>query len=621
MDPRPGHIDAQGAHIDKLTQVNVAHNEGGVSVPVVLPAGRAVVTIDSYPSLQGADNLADAGASKNDAFVGRVTQLNDLAALLNDSKGPRAIAIVAGAGFGKTELAKEFINARARPAATGADPAALAVDQWTGRWWLDGSKGGEAPSLKKHYKAITGEPFPEEPKPAPHEDAAAVFAAWRSSLRRHIGQACSAGRQLLVIDNAETPAQIAECRPANLGRLIATTRRQPIPKPTAHEFALDVMSADDARAMLAASRDDLQDSRHAPALDAIAEHLGHHALALAYAAAALARPPHQSPQAVLARMKQTDIGDEADLLGEFDEQDLGGAYKLGLAQSLGLLLDELAEKGSKDHDPLAVRLAEVAAFCNPSAIPVRLFVDATGKKQPAVEPSLRSLHERSILTLTTTASLHRLTQSLVRGRLKRRGAGQTAAVLQRLLDALIELFADAKDHMLSARRTAAIPHAESVISFAESPTHAGELGQRAARLRADLAVHLLQMGQLASATRHIDAAIVWGEAQSPRDERSLAIDYASRASIRQQRGDLTGAEADIQKSIDWGESQSPRDERGLAIWYASRASIRRDLKQYAAARADIDAALKWWRANQPGDERGIGILRQTKASIDAAMGK
>ena len=139
---------------------------------------------------------------------------------------------------------------------------------------------------------------------------------------------------------------------------------------------------------------------------------------------------------------------------------------------------------------------------------------------------------------------------------------------------------------------------------------------------------------LAGAEADLKKSIDWGEAQSPRDERSLAVYYASRAIIRQTRGDLAGAEADIKKSIDWGEAQSPPNQWELAIWYASRASIRRDVAikgraagdaaaataGFKAARADIDAALTWWLANLPSDERALAMLRETKASIDAAKG-
>src|SRR5207247_1191974 len=130
----------------------------------------------------------------------------------------------------------------------------------------------------------------------------------------------------------------------------------------------------------------------------------------------------------------------------------------------------------------------------------------------------------------------------------------------------------------------------------------------AALLRAELAKWLPDVGMHAAAQQHLDAAIAWAESQTPRDERSLSIRYASRAGIRQDRGDLGGAAADLKKSIDWCEAQTPRDERGLAICYASRARIREDqakaarragdavtaARLFALARTDIDNALSWW---------------------------
>ncbi len=613
MSGGTGDIDASNAHIDTVVQVNVNDNSGVISIPLIPAAGRTAIFIEHNPSRHGTDNLAAASAQQNPAFIGRVKQLNALAALINAADGPAAVAIVAGAGFGKSELAKHFVNTRAKPAAPGASPAALAPDQWTHRWWLDGAKGGEAASLRQHYEAITSQPFPVEPQPTRDADAAPVAAAFRTQLRRAIAAACSTGKHLLVIDNAESPAQIKDYRPANAGRLIATTRRQPIAGAIAHEFPLDITSPEDARTLLAAQRPELQAPCHAKDLDDIAVHLGHHALALAYAAAALARPPIKAPQAILTRMSQADVGDEANILSEFTEEDLGINSKRGLAKSLGLLLDELTEAGSYGHDPLALTLADLMAFCNPAAIPVNLLVAASGKPDSMVEKSLRALHQRSIITLTETAAMHRLTQSLLRGRLKLRGVEETSAVLIVLLAALIELFDNAALHTKHAARTAAMPHAESVIAHACQQASAAGAGAYAAHLRAEVALHLHVTGQLADATRHIDAAIDWYEAQC--DEGSLAVCYSSRADIRQDRGDLPGAEADIKKSIDWGEAQSPRDERTLAVCYGSRASIRPHRGDGAGAEADIQKSIDWGEAQSPRDERSLAIHFASRASI------
>jgi hypothetical protein len=641
MSDGKGHIDARDATIDNVVQINAPHNRGSISTPVLPGPGRTVFAINHTPSRESIDNLAAASATINNNFIGRVKQLNDLASHINRVGGPTAVVIVAGAGFGKTELAKHFINTRAKPAPAGADASALAPDQWTARWWLDGSKSGEAASLKLHYTTITGQPFPDEPRPAPGEDPAKVEAAFRTSLRKAIATACSTGRQLLVIDNAETTQQISEYTPGNASRLIATTRRQPIPKAVGHEFPLEVMSETESRELLAHARPDLQTPAHVAALDAIATHLGHHALALAYAAAALARPPFKTPQAVLSLMQAADVGAEGDILAEFGEDALGTQYKLGLAQSLSLLLDELADAALPTHDARALALAALASFCAPSAIPISLLVAASGEPEAAVEASLRALHERSIITLTDTVSLHRLTQSLLRGRLRRAGGDQCEQALARLLSALIDLFqypaayADQLlDHTKTPARLAAVAHAEAVIAHAETfvrdagtgadapfprtPTPA--MHATAARLRAELTRWLASIGQLADAARHIDAAIRWGEAQSPRDERSLAIQYSSRARIRLFRGDPAGAEEDIQKSIAWGEAQTPRDERILAIDYASRASIRQYRGDLPGAEADIARSIAWAEDQSPRDERSLAVYYASRANIRHSRG-
>jgi hypothetical protein len=617
------------------------------------------------------DNLTAASATQNNNFVGRTKQLDDLAALIQHPTTPTAVVIVAGAGFGKTELAKQFINTRARPAPAGCDVATLKPNEWTARWWIDGSKGGEAPSLKLHYTTITGQPFPAEPRPAPGEDPAKVEAAFRTKLRKDIASACKTGRQLLVIDNAESTQQINEYKPGNAGRLIATTRKQPIPQAVGHPFPLDVMSPPDSMDLLVSARPDLFATLTAAraadradpdgvvalrqvnagesladpieAVAAMSEHLGHHALALAYAAAALARPPFETPQAVLATMQAADVGAEGDILAEFDKDALGTQYKMGLAQSLGFLLDELADAASPTHDALAFDLAGLAAFCNPAAIPVSLLVAASSEPEAAVKRSLRALHERSIVTLTDTTNLHRLTQSLVRGRLRRTGGEQGHAALSRLLNALIALFRwpatqaeELLDHTKTPARLAAVVHAESVIVHTEaltppagkgaaapfpgtpSPPEAesgGEPGAKVSGLRAEMAHRLADAGQLADAARHIDAAIAFGESHRPATDLRLHIDYGIRASIRQDRGDLAGAEADIQKSIHWGEAQSPRDERSLAIWYASRASIRQHRGDLAGAEADLKKSIDWGEAQSPRDERSLAVWYASRASI------
>lgn len=568
------------------------------------------------------DNLAAAGATENPGFVGRQEKLDELSRLVDDPHGPAAVVVVAGAGFGKTELVREFVNVRAVPDAPGRSG-------WHARWWLDGSRHGEIKSLKAHFETITGRPMPPEPQVQAGEDAARSIAEWTEAVRRAVAQACSAGRSLLVVDNVETVEQIRQYRPANDGRLIATTRRQPIPAATGRTVALDEMSPPDARAVLVAERPDLRDLRHEPALTELAEHLGYHALALAYVSAALARPPHKSPAEILTRLQQGEVGEEAHLLTELDEEDLGSGYALPLAQSLSLLVDELADPNDPSHDALAVQLLDLASFCAPLAIPLEIFERGSRRPATEVERSLRKLDERSIVTVTQTVTMHRLTQSLVRGRLKRRHEEATARTLRTLLKALVEIHrwpSESEIHNVHVRaplRTACWPHAEAVLRHVSSKARMLPPGIAAmgAHLEGELAWHLGDLGQHGTAHSHINAAISWGESQDPRDDLSLAINYAWRARIRYARGDLSGAEADIARSIEWGEAQVPRDEHALAIWYASRARIRQDGGDLAGAEADIARSIGWDEAQAPRDERGLAIRYASRARIRHARGE
>jgi hypothetical protein len=607
-------------------------------------------------------NLTAASATKNDNFKGRKEQLQELTMLVQNPKGPIAVAIVAGAGFGKTELAKEFVNAHSRPAPPGTDFKVLAADEWTGRWWLDGSKDGEVASLRKHYEAITGEKFPDEPRLSRGEDSEKSAAKFRTMLRGRIAAACSRGKQLLVIDNAETPEQILEYKPANRGRLIATTRRQQIASAIAHEFPLDVMSASEARELLIGRRHDLRDPSQGKDLDEIATHLGHHALALAYAAAALDRPPHKTPQETLEALKSADVGDDAHILSEFDEQELGTKYKFGLARSLGLLLDELANTDSREHDPLALTLANLMAFCNPAAIPLDLLEDASCAWKADVEKSLRALHERSIITLTQTASMHRLTQSLLRGRMKRQGNSDGSAPLGRLLEAALKLHEENDHDEIRPRRTAAAPHITTAADWALAEVGVNQY--LAAWCHARSATHLMLIGDLATAESAINKAVRWAESGgddlaeylmvflcaragirrlrgllkeaeedidrairwiSKQDEEyadGLSLLYLERASIRQDLGLLKEAEEDIAWSINWQENQPPRDERhrALSYAYALRASIRKDLRLLKEAAKDIARSINWQENQSPLNERALAVLYASRARIRQDLG-
>jgi hypothetical protein len=121
-------------------------------------------------------------------------------------------------------------------------------------------------------------------------------------------------------------------------------------------------------------------------------------------------------------------------------------------------------------------------------------------------------------------------------------------------------------------------------------------------------------GDLATAEADVQRAIAWAEAQTPRDEPSLAARCALRASIRQDRGDLTKVKADIQP-IEFGEAQTPHYDFDLASWYESRASIRRQLGDLTGAEADVQWSISWEEAQIASNRRYLTIRDALRAQV------
>lgn len=551
------------------------------------------------PCAQPTDNFADAGIGENNAFVGRKKDLADLDQLVHQPEGPTAVVIVAGAGFGKTELAKHYLFTQRAASPNRAEG-------WAGWWWIDASAGGEMASARKLYTRLTG----QDPPPMDKGDSEASYLP---KLRTAIRDRLSSGRHLLVLDNAEDAEQIRSWSLPSPSRVIATTRRQPIPKAIAHTLDLDVLAPEDAVLLLKGDRTDLESPESHNDLTTLAEELGRHALALAYAAATLARVPHQSPRQVLEAIRAKDVGDESHILADIGPKALGTEYRLPLARSLSLLMDEIKE-------PLPHAVLAIIAFCHPDAIPLEVIYESAKADRAEVDMAIRTLHGRSLVKCTDTVSVHRLTQSLVRSRLSAADPETSRGAILHLLQGLSTLYSPVTDHRLVGLFRNAWPHAEEAIVHVDGRYKTPAIEAEAARLSFVLARFLQTMGQLTAAADHIERSIAWGETQSPRDERALAIDYAERAGIRQERGDLKGAQEDIGRSIEWAEAQRPRDERDLAIMYAVRAGIRQQRGDLQGADEDIGRSIAWAEAQKPRDERGLAVTYATRAGIRQVRG-
>ena len=627
MDPPPGHIDAQGARIEKVTQVNVGRSEGGVSLPITPGPGRTILDITHHPKDAGnlpTHNITPDLLVRHASFVGRAAELTALHERLTapraagDTKAEAVVHAVPGeGGIGKTQLALAYLIEYA--------------EHWPHRWWIDGSLGRLDDSCKALAKRLAlGLP----------DDAPGDIV--RGALAERLSHS---GRHLLVIDNAE-PREGAAAPAGPAGgpwhdyerltlappsRVLLTTRFTDRLEEFATPFELGVLSAPDALLILRAARPAFEDGRADGDLNAIADHLGYLGLALGYAAAWLRVHSLGTPAELLAAIRAAEL-DDAHPLEDPGLTGRAAKYQRSTAAALALHLTPL------DGRP-AMAVAVAAAFCDPERIPVALLAKAAGLSRDRAEQAVGLLKGRSIVTLSAIddpalaaaewghVSLHRLTQSMLRRRAWTKDRKGTLKVLARLRTALADVLEDWTHHKNFAERVRATPHAAALATHLDArmpelpPRRPSGLDQfDVAMLHHRLAEHLENAGDLRGARAHIDAAVAWGEARGRDSDKDTAIWRASRATVRQAQGDLAGALDDITFSIDWGLRQAPVDERSVAIRRATRAGIRQDHGDLAGALDDITFSIDWGLRQAPVDERSVAIRRATRAGIRQAQG-
>jgi hypothetical protein len=565
------------------------------------------------------DNLTAANVPNNRAtFKGRVDDLRELHRRVQSDPDGLPIPVIAAPGLGKSALVTRYVY--------------LHQGEFDHVWWVRASNpGGRTQgSAEERSLAALLDLWGIESKAIQGDDRTpridALAAAVRTWLARPSPSGANSGapvRHLLVLDNVDDYATIARLRIGAPSRVVFTARASALLRSGARAMNLRHLSPDDGLQVLRAKTTRWDAPEHTPALTTMGEQVGWNALALVYLAAVLARPSTVNPavvrDALIAALRAGSHGPMSAPRPEERPDD----HDAKVEEAFALFIAPYAGKPE-------MAVLEAAALCAPDGLAQDLLGDASGLTADAFGAALDELVSAGVLTIENNAvSIHRLTQVSVRGHMAARGPVGVADALRRALRACIKLFADTTwSDAHAPRRTAALAHVEALVTSAalwdcasaQQAEQALDVHARAARLRADVAVHLWLIGQLPDAQRHIDAAIDWGEQQTPRDERSLAIWYATRARIRQDRGDLAAAEADIQRSIDWGEKQTPRDERSLAIRFASRARIRQDRGDLVGAEADLQRSIDWSEKQTPRDERSLAIRYASRAGIRQARG-
>src|SRR4051794_5143582 len=263
---------------------------------------------------------------RNPRFTGRDGMLTELRRRLRTEQGTLVVQALYGlGGVGKTQLALEYAHRFA------ADYDLV--------WWIDAAQPVLIPDQLARLAARLD--LPSGPTVADTVDRLLA------ELRRRT-------RWLLIFDNAERPADIADYRPGGAGHLLITSR-SPGWGALGGRLEVDVLARAETIALLRARIPSMSEEL----ADKLAAELGDLPLAAAQAAGYLEQTA--LPAADYLRRFRTR---RAGLLARGEVVGYHGRLDTAWALSLERL---------RGQDPAAVQLLELAAFLAPEPIPLSVF--------------------------------------------------------------------------------------------------------------------------------------------------------------------------------------------------------------------------------------------------------
>ncbi len=520
------------------------------------------------------NNFPKAGIVENPGFVGRADELARLhAALGSDQTAALTQALVGDGGFGKTEIARAYCFRHGR--------------EYEGLWWVDASRERHNLATEQLARAL-GIELP----------AQVDFSA----VRRELAALLSEKKNLLILDNVDEPSALRDWRVAAPARRLITTRLHGPELGVRAEVAVDVLPAADARALLVQHRADLREGKDA-ALDAIAAVVGHHALAVALAGAYLGQHPAITVERFLEKLRdeRSDVS-EAVLRELNPEKDRGEDYARSVFAALSLHIEELAGTAAE-------RVLEAAAFLHPAGIALDLLAEVLAESKAwwpkvwfrkiarkrwnrDVPAAVDELVRRSVVRLSGDASLHRLTQRVMRVRLE---AKRHRDLLRAVLVVLARRLADAINPMKLGQHAPFIPHAEAALELAEKNdlhAEAGDLALVLGNYRSQRAEHDAALGANFLAEKHF--RIAFGPAHY-----RVATATGNRGVDLSNMGDLDGALACYQEAERISRAALGNDHPNVAKDVNNRGDVLR-------AKGDLDGALACFQEAERIDRAAFG---------------
>ncbi|HEY0734743.1 MAG TPA: helix-turn-helix transcriptional regulator, partial [Herpetosiphonaceae bacterium] len=504
---------------------------------------------------------------RNPLFVGRDADLRQLARALT-VRGTAAIGQVEIAaatglgGIGKTQLACEFVHRYGQFFSGGvfwlsfADLAAIPAE-------VAACGGDRGMRLQATFDQL---PLDKQVQ--------LVQAAWEHPLPR-----------LLVFDNCENEALLAQWRPNHGGcRILVTSRRQHWDVALGMQAVpLDVLSRPESLALLRHFRPDLPAAD--PDLAAIAEALGDLPLALHLAGSFLAKYRYAvTPAQYRERLHAPTILDDRSL------QEAGLSPTQHMQHVARTFEQSYARLDPADPtDALALTLLAHAACCAPGEpLPRWLLLhtlerlDADAERALLAEDALMRLIDVGLLDTDAAGSLrmHRLVAAFVQAVL-------VDAVAQATVETTILRAADALNEQRNPRPLLAVqPHLRFITETAQPRGDA-----RAAGLANALGEHLRQLGVYAEAQRAYEQALVIRQQVLGHDHPDSARSLNNLGELLRDQGQYAAAQRVHEQALAIRQRVLGNDHPDTARSRNNVGRVLHDQGQYTHAQPYHEQAL------------------------------
>ncbi len=500
--------------------------------------------------------------ARNPLFVGREDDLRALAAaFMQGGAGTSAqIAAATGVGgIGKTQLAVEFVH-RYGPFFPG------------GVFWLSFAASAGVAGEVAACGGPAGLNLPAFADLAQPDQVARVRHLWQEP-----------NPSLLVFDNCEDEALLAEWRPSSGGsRVLITTRRAQWDDALGiTACALGVLARAESLALLLRFRPDLPTGD--PSLDAIAVELGDLPLALHLAGSYLKLNLYDlSPDDYLTELRSAAVLEHPSLEG----QDLTVSptnHRLHVGRTFALSYDQLDPQ--KPADALALKLLARAACLAPGEpIPRDLLKETAAEDLSARQfgQALRRLVGLGLVESIDNGALrmHRLISAFV---------AETVADNQAFLDA----------EQVLLRRLRQINHDGYPLRAAPIQAHLRHVADRAlarsdepaAALCNALGYLLRAQGDLAGARPYYERALAMREQALGPAHRDTATSLNNLGGLLQAQGDLAGARPYYERALAMREQALGAEHPDTALSLNHLGTLLQAQGDLAGARPYYERAL------------------------------